>query len=107
MASDAGPELDTDGSASFVEMGYMVDAGMTPGEAIVAATRSAAECMRIDDKVGTLETGKYADLLVLDGNPLDDVSVLANEARLEMVIKSGELVGGTRFAPIARDLNES
>jgi imidazolonepropionase-like amidohydrolase len=97
MASDAGPELDTDGSASFVEMGYMVDAGMTPGEAIVAATSSAAECMRMDDQVGTLEAGKYADLLVLSGNPLGDIGILADGARLEMVIKSGELVGGTRL----------
>lgn len=97
MASDAGPELDPDGSASFVEMGYMIDAGMTPGEAIVAATRSAAECMRIGEAVGTLEAGKYADLLVLRDNPLDDVGVLADETRLEMVIKSGELVGDVRF----------
>ena len=98
IGSDAGPEIDSDGSGSFEEIGYMVEAGMTSGEAIVAATRSAAECMRMDDKVGTIETGKYADMLVINGNPLSDISVLADESRLEMVIKSGAPVGGSRVA---------
>ena len=103
MASDAGPEIDPEASASFLEIGYMVEAGMTPGEAIVTATRSAAECMRMDDKVGTIETGKYADMLVIDGNPLSDINVLADESRLEMVIKSGAPVEGSRVAEGADD----
>jgi imidazolonepropionase-like amidohydrolase len=105
MASDAGPEIDPDGSGSFEEIGYMVEAGMTPGEAIVAATRSAAECMRLDREVGTLKAGKYADMLVIDGNPLSDISVLADESRLEMVIKSGAPVGGSRVADIKAALS--
>lgn len=50
-----------------------VDAGLTPIQALQAATLVPARAMRVSDRVGTIETGKRADLLVLDANPLDDV----------------------------------
>ena len=58
----------------FVE--YM---GMTPMEAIVAATRNGAFAMRMEDEVGTLEHGRIADVLVVDGDPLADVRVLQDK----------------------------
>jgi imidazolonepropionase-like amidohydrolase len=68
--------LGTDGNtpwAAHAEMADMVAAGMTPAQVIVAATRTSAEFLRMTD-AGTLEAGKRADLLVLDANPLDDIT---------------------------------
>jgi imidazolonepropionase-like amidohydrolase len=53
------------------ELALMVEGGMTPMQAIVATTRSAAELMGLDEELGTLEPGKRADLVVVDGDPLD------------------------------------
>jgi imidazolonepropionase-like amidohydrolase len=68
----------------FVE--YM---GMTPMEAIVAATRNGAFAMRAEGELGTLQTGKIADVLVLDGDPLADVRILQERERIVEVIKDG------------------
>ena len=61
------------GYFEHVELEYMVKAGMTPMQAIVAATAGAAQAMKLDSQVGTIERGKVADLLVLNANPLDDI----------------------------------
>jgi imidazolonepropionase-like amidohydrolase len=100
MGSDSG-EHGIGGS--MVEIELMVKAGMTPAEAIVASTRQASECLRIDDRVGTLEPGKEADLIVVRGDPLQDISVLQQQERLELVLQAGKPVAGTRLAePLAR-----
>ena len=68
--------LGTDGNRPWgphEEMEDMVLAGMTPMQVIVAATRNGAEFLRIAD-AGTLEAGKSADFIVLDANPLDDIT---------------------------------
>ena len=71
------------------ELRLMVEAGMTPMQAIIAATKTAAECAHFGD-VGTLEPGKLADLLVVDGNPLDGVDVLENKAKLLVIMQGGK-----------------
>jgi imidazolonepropionase-like amidohydrolase len=68
------------------ELGLMVEGGMTPMEAIEATTRSAAQLMGLDDELGTLEAGKRADLVVVDGDPLD-LATLPD--RIEAVYKDG------------------
>jgi imidazolonepropionase-like amidohydrolase len=73
-----------------VELQLLVAAGMTPMQAIVASTKTAAECSGLGKDVGTLTPGKYADLLVVDGNPLDDVAILDQQTRLDMVMKGGK-----------------
>jgi imidazolonepropionase-like amidohydrolase len=73
------------------ELELMVRYGYTPMEAIVAATKTASEACRVDGIVGTLETGKVADLLVVDGDPLSDVSMLQDEDRLLLVMKEGRI----------------
>jgi imidazolonepropionase-like amidohydrolase len=68
--------LGSDGNtpwAPHVEMADMVASGMTPMQVIVAATRNGAEFLRMSDS-GTIEAGKSADFLVLDANPLDDIT---------------------------------
>ena len=63
--------------------------GMTPSEAIVAATRNGALASKALDEYGTLEAGKAADIVVLDADPLADIS---NIRRLSMVIKGGRVI---------------
>ena len=68
------------------ELRLMVEGGMTPMQAIVATTRSAAELMGLEDELGTLEPRKRADMVVVDGDPLD-VATLAD--RVSAVYKDG------------------
>ena len=87
--------LGTDGNRSWgphEEMLDMVLAGMTPMEVIVAATRNSAEFLRIAD-AGTLQAGKSADFIVLDANPLDDMT---NTRRISAVILRGAAVDRTQ-----------
>jgi len=60
-------------------------------EAIVAGTKNAAECCLLDEQVGTLEAGKLADILVVDGDPLADITVLQDPERIT-VYKEDTLV---------------
>lgn len=73
------------------ELELMVRYGMTPMQAIVAATKTSAETCRVDNKVGTLETGKMADLLVVDGNPLENITILQDQSRLKLIMKDGKI----------------
>jgi imidazolonepropionase-like amidohydrolase len=50
----------------------LLEAGVPPMDALLATTRSAARIIYMDDDLGTVEPGKIADLILLDGNPLDD-----------------------------------
>ena len=76
------------GPTALREMELMVEAGMTPEEVLRAATVTPARMMGIENLVGTVEVGKRADLIVARGNPLSNVSALAE---LEWVVKDGEL----------------
>lgn len=76
-------------SDSYVELCLMVEAGMTPMDAIVASTKVSSEIMGVDSWVGTLEKGKKANFLVLDENPLDNICSLK---KVGQVYKNGELV---------------
>jgi imidazolonepropionase-like amidohydrolase len=73
------------------ELALLVRHGLTPMEAIVAATKTAAEACRVDDKVGTLEAGKAADLLVVNGDPLSDISLLQDQSCLLLILKDGHI----------------
>jgi len=65
--------------------------GFTPMEAIVAATKTSAEAIMMDDKIGTLEEGKLADLIVVEGDPLEDITILRNVENIKVVIKGGKI----------------
>jgi imidazolonepropionase-like amidohydrolase len=70
----------------------MVDGGMTPMQAIEATTRSAAELMGLQDELGTLEPGKRADLVLVDGDPLANLALLRDKTKLLAVMKDGAFV---------------
>ena len=74
------------------ELGLMVDVGMTPMEAIVATTKTAAECLGWQDRVGTVEVGKLADLVIAKTDPLRNIRSLENRDNVEVVMKGGEVV---------------
>ena len=74
------------GFATHKELAHLVAAGLTPYEAIAAGTRNAAEYLGALAEFGTVEVGKRADLLLVDGNPLDDV---ANVQRISGVMLRG------------------
>ena len=71
------------------EFTYMVEAGMPPMEAIKSATINAATLLGKEDDLGSIETGKYADIVAVEGDPLEDISVLE---RISFVMKGGEVV---------------
>lgn len=72
------------------ELELLVKYGMTPMEALMAATKYAAEALRIADQIGTIETNKLADIIVIDGNPLDNIAVLKEKRKIVMVMREGE-----------------
>jgi imidazolonepropionase-like amidohydrolase len=75
------------------EFAVMVKLGLTPLAAIQAATINAADLLGWSDRIGTLEPGKYADLIAVEGDPLEDVSTLE---RVKLVMKGGEVVQDAR-----------
>lgn len=83
--TDGGPRP----GALMHELCELVGCGFTPEEAIVAATRNTAEALGIGARLGTLEQGKLADCIVIDGDPLADISLLASKACIVMVVKEG------------------
>jgi imidazolonepropionase-like amidohydrolase len=78
-----------------LELGWMVEAGMSCADAIAASTGRAAKFLGLQDQVGTLKPGLEADLLVIDGDPLEDIQVLADMERLGIVMQGGTAVSGT------------
>ena len=83
------PEHLEPGIGTIIAIEGLVELGMTPSEAIVAATRNGALACKALDEFGTLEVGKLADILLLGADPLADIS---NIRRLEMVMKEGEII---------------
>ncbi|HLZ33662.1 MAG TPA: amidohydrolase family protein, partial [Nitrospira sp.] len=81
------------------ELERMVAFGMSPMEAILASTSSAARLIGIQDKIGTIERGKTADLLLVNGNPLRRIELLRDRSRIVGVMKAGRFVAG----PLSRD----
>lgn len=77
------------GIGSILAIEGLVELGMKPGAALVAATRNGARAAGMQDQLGTIEAGKFADLLLLDANPLRDIG---NIRKLSMVMARGKLV---------------
>lgn len=92
FGTDTGPAGRFQGYFEHGELELMVQAGLTPMQAIVSATGDAARCMQVEDEIGTLETGKWADFVVLGANPLDNIR---NVRTIESVWIAGNLVPGS------------
>jgi imidazolonepropionase-like amidohydrolase len=77
--------------SNALEIECLVKAGLTPLQALQAATGWAAECIGRERELGTIEKGKLADLIVVAGDPLGDVTILQNPERIALVLKGGEI----------------
>ena len=73
------------------ELEHYVACGMTPMQAIVSTTKTASECIHMQNDIGTLESGKFADLLIVDGDPLDDIKVLQDKGKLALIMQGGNV----------------
>jgi imidazolonepropionase-like amidohydrolase len=73
MGTDTGPAARFQGYFEQLELEMMVEAGLTPKQVIKSATSDAARCMRMAGRIGTLEPGAWADLIVLTANPLENI----------------------------------
>ena len=85
FGTDAGVQKHGTNWKEFV---YMVENGMPAMKAIQSATMETAKLLRIEDKLGSIESGKLADLIAVKGNPIEDISLLEN---VDVVIKDGLL----------------
>ncbi|MBN9076466.1 MAG: amidohydrolase family protein [Rhizobiales bacterium] len=74
---------------AVIELEYFVALGLSPMQAIVSATSSAAEAIGCGGSIGTLQVGKAADILVIDGNPAENISILRDKARITYMWKGG------------------
>ncbi|MHB8619341.1 MAG: metal-dependent hydrolase family protein, partial [Chloroflexota bacterium] len=88
--SDAGM-LHTHHGSNADELLHLVSAGMRPEQALLAATRFAAEAMGLADSVGTIEKGRRADLLAVASNPLSDVGSLRGADTIQLIVRDGAI----------------
>ena len=102
MGTDAGTPFNLHGE-NLLELELMHGIGMTTMEVIVAATSRAALMLGIEREVGTIETGKLADLIVVEGDPLRDITLLQKKEKIAAVMKEGRFyktaLEGGRPAP--------
>lgn len=91
MGSDIGTPFFPHGETAK-ELEYMVKFGMSNFDALLATTKNASEALGINDKVGTIEIGKMADILVLNKNPLDDISILQKKDCIKAILKEGDII---------------
>ncbi len=73
------------------ELGLMVEHGMTPMQSIIASTLEAARLLRLDKETGSLEPGKLADLLVVEGDLLEDIRLVEQADKVDLVMKAGKI----------------
>ena len=95
--TDAGTPFNPHGDLAL-ELAKMVEFGLPPMLALVAATSNAARLLRMDDQIGSIEKGKVADLILVPGDPLKDIGVMRRPA---FVMKSGRTVRNQVGRPVA------
>jgi imidazolonepropionase-like amidohydrolase len=74
-----------------VMQGFAEGLGMSSMDAILTTTRNAARALKMDRDIGTIEEGKLADVIAVDGDPLADIRILQERKRIQMVMKEGDI----------------
>jgi imidazolonepropionase-like amidohydrolase len=93
MGTDCGTPLNVAGK-NALELELLTQNGLSPAEALMATTRVAAEAIGIDDQVGVLAPGRRADVILVQGDPLTDITVLQQAKHIAWVLKAGTVVKG-------------
>ncbi|MGD9125625.1 MAG: amidohydrolase family protein [Desulfarculaceae bacterium] len=91
MGTDAGTPFNLHGE-NAQEMTLMVQAGYSPLEAITCATQKGAQVLGLEKELGTIEEGKIADLILVEGDPTSDIKILQNPDAIRLIIKGGRVV---------------
>ncbi|MGE5257374.1 MAG: amidohydrolase family protein [Hyphomicrobiales bacterium] len=92
MGTDAGTPFNLHGE-NLRELKLLAEhSGFSPGEAIEAGTRVSAQVLGLEKELGTIEAGKLADLVAVDGNPLDDIDILLRRPSIRLVVQGGRIV---------------
>jgi imidazolonepropionase-like amidohydrolase len=91
MGTDAGTPFNGHGDNAR-ELAMLVKHGLSASAAIVAATSSAADLLGVGDEVGSISAGKAADLLIVNGDPLEDIGLLSGPAAIHAVYQAGRRV---------------
>ncbi len=86
-----GGSLPMGGSALELEL-YVEKVGISPLEALKVGTINGARVMGMEDKLGTIEPNKLADIIVVKGNPLEDIKILQDHSKIKLVVKEGKTV---------------
>jgi len=110
LAMGTDTNVDPPFGESAYELEVYTDLGMSPMVAIQTATRNSADALGLGQDLGTIAAGKLADILVIDGDPLQDIRVLGEVERIKVVVKNGDIVvdrreGGPRRANSIHDMN--
>jgi imidazolonepropionase-like amidohydrolase len=74
------------------ELECMVNLGMSPMQAILTATKVAANTIGLGNEIGTIEKGKNADIIIVDGDPLKNIAILQEPNKVKLVMKDGEII---------------
>lgn len=101
--TDAGTSGIVWGFSLHDELQLLVNAGLTTKEALASATRLPATWLDIEDKIGTVEVGKYADLILLDANPLEDIN---NTRKISSVFVNGKWLSKDKIDEMLSNLAE-
>jgi imidazolonepropionase-like amidohydrolase len=94
MGTDMGFEPDMGSNAAELEI--YVKLGMKPMDAILTTTRNAAQALKMDKDIGTIEAGKFADLIAVNGDPLKNIACLQQKKNITVVMKEGRIYADRR-----------
>ena len=93
MGTDAGTPFNGHGQ-NLGELKHLVEVGFSPLEALESGTRIAAKVLGLEKELGTIEEGKLADLIVVGGNPLEEIEILCKAVAIRFIMQGGKWIKG-------------
>jgi imidazolonepropionase-like amidohydrolase len=94
MGTDMGFEPDMGSNGGELEI--YVKLGMKPMDAILTATRNAAQALKMEKDIGTIEAGKFADIIAVNGDPLKNIRCIQDKKNIQLVMKEGKVYADRR-----------